>query len=140
MIVGILLAILGLLAIITGPACTCSKAVDNFKRVENTNQEYKCSQCSWLWLKCSAFGQDIQCSRGCVIIAVNANGGTPYSRSIILTINQDPVQALLTKKGRFRQIPAATTPFASLKRMISLKSTSTTLFPLFKLLAPQLAA
>jgi hypothetical protein len=99
MIVGILLAILGLLAIITGPACTCSKAVDNFKRVENTNQEYKCSQCSWLWLKCSAFGQDIQCSRGCVIIAVNANGDSSGNDPICLPQTND-----LPKKYKYNTI------------------------------------
>lgn len=78
MTVGIILAILGVLAIISGPSCSCSKAVTNFKKIENVTMDYKCKECSWIWLKCKPFSGEgsFKCDRGCIIWPANEEPST----------------------------------------------------------------
>lgn len=77
MVVGIILLIFGVLAAITGPSCSCKRAIPKFQEVQNTTQEFKCAQCSWLWLECKVNGRVQSCSRGCVLNAIENNNRAP---------------------------------------------------------------
>jgi hypothetical protein len=70
MIVGVILMVLGVLAIISGASCACSKALPAYKAQlgsTNSTEALTCSECRWLWLDCKVDGVKHECSRGCVI-------------------------------------------------------------------------
>lgn len=76
MVVGVILLVLGVLAIISGASCSCHKAVPAFKKAANSTQEFRCTQCAWLWLDCKIDGRLQSCSRGCVLNPLDSNHGT----------------------------------------------------------------